>query len=345
MLIDKLIRRVEALNLNLKGKTVLTEAASGAYVVTPILAALAGPKVFAFTRTTRYGTMEEVFDNTRKVIETYTGKPLDITFIDKITKEHIAQADIITNSGHLRPLNEEMLKYAKDTVVIPLMYEAWEWREADMDIRYIRKRGFKLGATNERHPEVDVFNYLGDMAVKQIFDAGLCPYKNKFILLCNNDFGPYMAKVISRVCDGLAVIDKDEHKDRYKFDNVDFIGGFPNITIPEKYKDAEAVIFTAYPFDQNWIGDDTTPIKLRELQEQMKDPFVLRYCGDIDEAICSSKGLRFFPAHVHSGHMGILPSAIGNDPIIRLQAGGLKAGELLLANETKYQGITLMEPM
>ena len=143
MLIDKLVKRVEALNLNLKGKTVLTEAASGAYVVTPILAALAGAKVFAFTRTTRYGTMEEVFDNTRKVIETYSGKPLDITFVDKITKEHIAQADIITNSGHLRPLNEEMLKYAKDTVVIPLMYEAWEWREADMDIRYIRFVTFK----------------------------------------------------------------------------------------------------------------------------------------------------------------------------------------------------------
>ena len=85
----------------------------------------------------------------------------------------------------------------KMKLVIPLMYEAWEWREADMDIQYIRKRGFKIGATNERHPEVDVFNYLGDMALKQIFDAGICPYKNKFILLCNNDFGPFIAKVIA----------------------------------------------------------------------------------------------------------------------------------------------------
>ena len=53
MLIDKLFKRVEALDLNLKGKTVLTEAASGAYVVTPLLAAIAGAKVYAFTRTTR----------------------------------------------------------------------------------------------------------------------------------------------------------------------------------------------------------------------------------------------------------------------------------------------------
>jgi hypothetical protein len=344
MLIDKLVKRVQALNLDLKGKTVLTEAASGAYVVTPILAALAGAKVYAFTRTTRYGTTEEIFANTKKVVETYTGRPLDITFIDKITKDIVAQADIITNSGHLRPLNEEMLKNAKDTAVIPLMYEAWEWREADMDIRYIRKRGFKLGATNERHPEVDVFNYLGDMAVKQIFDAGLNPYKNKFILLCNNDFGPYIAKVVSKMCDGLAVIDKDENKDKYNFANVEWIGGFPNVSVPEKYKDAEAIIFTAYPFDQSWIGD-ATPIQVKSLKDQMVDPFILRYCGDIDEEAVNKEGVRFFPAHVHSGHMGILPSAIGNDPIIRLQAGGLKAGELLLKNETKYQGLTLMEPM
>ena len=120
MLIDKLFKRVEALGLDLKGKTVLTEAASGAYVVTPVLAALAGAKVYAFTRTTRYGTVEEIFANTKKLIDDCTSRKLDITLIDKITPEIIAQADIITNSGHLRPLNEEKLQYAKDNVVIPL---------------------------------------------------------------------------------------------------------------------------------------------------------------------------------------------------------------------------------
>ncbi len=63
MLINKLRKRVQALDLNLKGKIVLTEAATGAYVVTPILAALAGAKVYAFSKTTCYGTVEEVFDN------------------------------------------------------------------------------------------------------------------------------------------------------------------------------------------------------------------------------------------------------------------------------------------
>src|SRR4051812_9354328 len=163
MLINKLRERVESLDLNLKGKVVLTEAATGPYVVTPVLAALAGAKVYAYAKNTRYGEVHEVFDNTKKVYENLEDDSLDINFICNVTPDIIAQADIITNSGHLRPLDAEKLQYAKDDVAIPLMYEAWEWRDADMDINYIRKRGFKIGATNERHPEVDVFNFLGDM--------------------------------------------------------------------------------------------------------------------------------------------------------------------------------------
>lgn len=342
MLIDKLFKRVAALELNLEGKTVLTEAASGAYVVTPLLAAIAGAKVYAFTKTTKYGTAEEIFANTRKYIEQCTGKKLDIELISELTPEIISGADIITNSGHLRPLDENKLQHAKDRVVIPLMYEAWEWRDADMDINYIRTRGFKIGATNERHPEVDVFNYLGDMALKQIFDAGLCPYKNKFVLVCNNDFGPFMAKVISKVCDGLAVIDKNENRTKYNFPNVEWIGNFPEIKIPEAYKDAEAIIFTAYPFDQDWIGNET-PISAKQIKSEFNDPLILRYAGDVDTSSLDENNIRYFPAQVHSGHMGILPSAIGDDPIIRLQAGGLKVGELLLKNEVNFLGEKLVD--
>ena len=47
--------------LDLRGLTVLTEAASGAYVVTPVLAAMAGArKVFAATRGGPYGSVDEI---------------------------------------------------------------------------------------------------------------------------------------------------------------------------------------------------------------------------------------------------------------------------------------------
>lgn len=333
---------VERLNLNLAGKVVLTEAATGAYIVTPVIAALAGAEVYAYTRDTRYGSVADVRKQTDDLLAQFGDKNLKVTIIDNLTPDIIAKADIITNSGHLRPLNSEKLQNAKKGTVIPLMYEAWEWRDADLDIEHCKKNGIVVGATNERHPDVDVFNYLGDMAVKQVFDAGLCPYKNKFVLICNNDFGPFIAKVIARNCEGLGVIDTEENKGKYNFDNVEWIGNFPEINIPEKYKDAEAVIFTAYPFDQDWIGENS-PVSLQKIKDEFHDPLILRYAGDIDTEAFDRNKVRYFPAHVHSGHMGILPSAIGNDPIIRLQSGGLKVGELLTKNESKHKGISLVD--
>ena len=341
MLIDKLITQVKALNLNLKGKVVLTEAASGAYVVTPLIAAIAGAKVFAFSKSTSYGTVEEIFSNTQYYIDKFEGV-LDITFITELTPEIISQADIITNSGHLRPLDESKLQHAKDGVVIPLMYEAWEWRDTDMDIHYIRKRGFKVGATNERHSKIDVFNYLGDMALKQIFDAGICPYNNDFLLVCNNDFGPFIAKTISKNCRNLGVIDLDSNKSKYDLDSIDWIGGFPNLNIPEKYKQSEAIIFTAYPFDKNWIGENTD-LSLDTLKLKIENPYVLRFCGDIDSLAFDKYKVNYFPKIVKSGHMGILPSAIGFDPIIRLQSGGLKVSESLITGDYMFNNETLLD--
>lgn len=343
MLIHKLRKQVAALNLNLKDKVVLTEAATGAYVVTPILAALAGAKVYAFTKSSSYGSAYDVIQKTKRVYQDSDDSALDITFIDELTPELISEADIITNLGHLRPLNKEKLQHAKDDLVIALMYEAWEWRDADMDINYIKKRGFKVGATNERHPDVDVFNFLGDMAIKQIFDAGLCLYKNKFILACNNDFGPYIAKVLSKMCDGLCVIDHYENKHKYDLQNIDWVGGFPQLNIPDAYKNAEAVLFTAYPFVDTWIGKNGEPINIKTIKDSLSKPFLLRYAGGIDTEAFKEAGVSYFPKYVPSGHMGILPSSIGYDPIIRLQAGGLKVAEAMLKNQYFFKDTLIGE--
>ncbi len=342
MLIDKLLQRVDALQLDLRGRTVLTEAASGAYVVTPVLAALAGARVFAFTKTTRYGTVDEVFANTRRLVDSCTTRTLDVQLVDRITPEVIAQADVITNSGHLRPLDRQLLQHAKDGAVIPLMYEAWEWRGADLDLAYVRQRGLRVGATNERHPDIDVFGYLGEMAVKQIFDAGLCLHNNRFVLVCNNDFGPYIAKVLAALCSGLAVVDKDENRIKYDGLGIDWIGGFPALAIPPAYRNAEAVVFTAYPFDRTWIGADAD-IAIHSLKAAFDDPFVLRYAGDVADKQLEAAGVRFFPLQVASGHMGVLPSAVGVDPIIRLQAGGLKAAECLLSGRHDHRSVPVLE--
>ncbi|HZI54747.1 MAG TPA: hypothetical protein VFD56_13620, partial [Chitinophagaceae bacterium] len=65
---NKIDDAVNRLNLDLSGKVVLTEAATGAYIVTPVIAALAGAEVYAFTKDTRYGTVADVKKQTKELI-------------------------------------------------------------------------------------------------------------------------------------------------------------------------------------------------------------------------------------------------------------------------------------
>ncbi|MBV8078339.1 MAG: hypothetical protein JO284_18150, partial [Planctomycetaceae bacterium] len=162
--------------LDLSGATVLTEAATGAYVVTPVLAAMSGAKrVFAIARPSRFGTVQDVTDQTLGVAHA-AGVPGIIEVITERSPEVIAQADVITNTGHVRPIDSEMVAGMKPTAVVPLMYESWEFRASDVDLDACRQRRISVAGTNERHPAVDVFSYLGIMAVKLLLDAGVAVY-------------------------------------------------------------------------------------------------------------------------------------------------------------------------
>jgi hypothetical protein len=325
---EKILNIIKHLHLDLTGKVILTEAATGAYVVTPIIAAVAGAKVYAYTKNTSYGTVEDVKNQTSRIAQLFDNN-LDITIIESLTPEIISQADIITNSGHLRPLDSSILKFAKREVVISYMYEAWEVRSGDVDLNYCSKKGVKVVATNERHPSIDVFNYLGEMAIKLIHDSGKCLYRNKFIIISNNDFGHFIAKTLVKLTDKVGVFDKLANKDKYPSDII-WLGEFPNISIPKEFLDAEGIIFTAYPFEHTWMHTGCE-INLEAIRK-MINPFILRFDGHIDTKNLDENNIDYFPKHVKPGHMGVLLSDIGYDSVIRLQAGGLKAGDCMLSN-------------
>ncbi len=343
-LTSKIAKILEDLQLDLHQKTVLTECATGAYAITPVLACLAGAEVYAYGRDTKYGTFEDAQIEIEYLLQHFPEGAGKVHFIEALTPEIIQKADIITNSGHLRPLSNEKLQYAKKGVVLPLMYENWEFREQDLDLPFCKQHNIPVAGTNERHPDVDVFNYLGDMALKFIFDAGLCLYKNTFILICNNDFGGYIAKVLAKNCAKLGIIDKVENKKNYTLgEHCVWLSDYPHVEVPAEFREAEAIIYTASPFNEVLLGGSGKSICLTTLQEQFSAPYLLRYAGDIDTTLCNLLDIDYYPAQVKSGHMGIIPSEIGDDAIYRLQGGGLKVGELMLRQETHYKNQMIAE--
>ncbi|BAZ47953.1 hypothetical protein NIES4103_05580 [Nostoc sp. NIES-4103] len=302
-LIQQAIERCE---LQLDNLTVLTEAATGAYAVTPVIAAIAGAKkVFAIARSSRYGTLEEVKAQTLELAE--LAKVSDrLEFLTEKTADIIAQADIVTNSGHVRPINAQMIAQMKPTAVIGLMYEAWEFRPEDVDLIACRQRDIKVAGVNERHPGVDVFSFLGIMAAKLLLDAGVSVYTSNILLLCDNPFSAFIERGLVNA--GANV------------DTVDSIAAAP---IDQTY---DALLVALQPRPEPVLSAKDAAA----IAKYWPGALVAQYWGDIERSAFASHNIPLCPeVEPKPGHMGILPSAVGPEPIIRLQTGGLKAAEVI----------------
>ena len=292
--------------LDLSGAVVVTEGATGAYVVTPVLAALAGAKrVFAVTRATAYGSVEDVTAQTYEVAQRLGVADL-IRMVADLPTELVAQADIITNSGHVRPINSALIDWMKPSAVIPLMYEAWEFREGDIDLDACRRKGILVGGTNERHPDVDVFSFLGLMAVKQLLDAGVAPYLSSVLLVCDNAFCPFIERGLTAA--GARV------------DTTDRIEDAPD---GARY---DAVVCAMLPRSEVVIDASAAA----EIARRWPGAVLTQYWGDVDrDGLASANVPVWPPVPPGRGHMGVLPSAVVPEPIVRLQCGGLKAAEVM----------------
>jgi len=305
-LINLMRQTVERCELDLRGLTVLTEAASGSYIVTPVLAALAGAeRVIAISKTTRHGAYEDVVEATKQ-LSALSGIPGRIEFFSTQSRELISAADIITNSGHVRPIDADFVGFMKASSVISLMYESWEYRQEDIDLDACNKRDILVGATNERHPNIDVFSYLGIMALKQMLDSGIALLHNTIVLICDNPFKEYIIKPLQAI--GIQV---------FAYDDWSYI---------RNHNDIDVIVVASTPANGS-ILDETAASYISGYFPGIQ---VMQFWGDIDRSIMQKHNIFCWPPDPpHKGHMGILPSAIGPEPIVRLQAGGLKVGEIL----------------
>lgn len=290
--------------LDLSELTVLTEAATGAYAVTAVLAAMAGAKhVYAFTRPTRHGTPADAKQQTLELADS-VGVAGRIDVLEQITPDILHQTDIVTNSGHLRPLTAALIDKLPKQAVIALMFEAWEFRPKDLDMEACLRRGIPIVGVNERHPSVDVFSFLGPLCVKQLHDCGLSVYKNRIAVLCDNDFVDSLRAGL--VSSGASVD---------TFDNVQDV-----------YRDEwDAIVVALRPTAEPRIG---SPEATHLAACAPARAVIVQFWGDMDRTALSDNGLASWPTTPPApGHMGILLSEIGPDPIVRLQAGGLRAAE------------------
>jgi len=296
---------IERCQLDLNGRKVLTEAANGAYVVTPVLAAMAGAQVSALAAATSYATADELQAGTIELAR-LAGVTERIQLVEAKSPEDVAAADIVTNSGQVRPIDATMVAQMKPSAVVPLMYESWEFRQSDLDLDACRRRRIPVAGTNEGHPAVDALAFVGNMAIKQLHDAGIAVYQSRIVLLCNNSFAPFITHTLRSAGADVVVA--------------------PGLTSGVLNPPCDAVLLALKPTSEVQL----TEADAKLLGDLAEGAVLVQYWGDADRAALAAAGIPVWPPEApRTGHMAVLPSAVGPEPVVRLQTGGLKVGELL----------------
>jgi hypothetical protein len=229
-----------------------------------------------------------------------------IKVITHKSQEVVSLVDIITNSGHIRPIDAEMISWMKPTAVISLMYETWEFRQDDINLAACQQYYIPVAGVNERHPTVDVFSFLGLMAIKLLTNAGIAVYASRILLLCDNPFSTFIEQGLIKA--GASV-------DTYK-----------NLSEVTPNKSYDVILVALQPHSETVVSSTDAAI----VASCWPGAVIAQFWGNVDRSAFSEANIPVWPLEAPAfGHMGILPSEIGPEPIIRLQVGGLKVGEVL----------------
>ncbi len=298
---------ISLLKLDLTGLTVLTEAASGPFVVTPVIAAMAGAeRVIALTGDSRFGSGDSVIAQTH-AMAALCSVPSRIEVYNHRNVEFFACADIITNLGFVRPLNQEAVSAMKSDAVISLMCEAWELRPKDIDLDVCRKHKIAVLATNEDFPSLDVFGNIGWLCTQLLIDAQIELHNSKLVIVSSDKFGRFIERFLAR--SGVQAI-LVSHLDLHIVNGMD------------------AVVIADYTRYEEIIGNagDVTPA---DLARAAPDVTVVQLAGRVDTEALKRHGLTIYPGvDLESRRMVRTLAALGPRPVVELHAAGLKVGEI-----------------
>lgn len=328
--IEKLISdAIDIYDLDLSGLTVFTEAASGNYVVTPLIAALAGSdRVFAITRDSRHGKAADVRNFTLELAQRW-GVEDRIEVVSDRSPSILSQVDIVTNLGFVRPIDKKVIAHLKPTAVLPLMWETWEFREADLDLAECRRKGIMVLGTNEREVGLDLFTYVGCLAVKLAFELEIEIYKSKVGVVGSGAFGESSVKA---------------------FDKLDADVGYIDLSAGNSLE-TESAKSTLRGADLVVLAEHHSPICLIGSEGQMTvdellalSPYmsIIHIAGHINREEIDKAAIPCLPQQSAApGYMSVTTDYLGPKPVIVLHTAGLKVGEAMA--RTRLAGLDPIE--
>jgi len=313
--IAKLIQEtISNLQLRLNKVNILTEAASGYYHVTPIIAAMAGGNVTAICKDSVHGKAKDVMAYVGEQAKIH-GVGDRITLVDELYDNVIEQSDLITNLGFVRPIDASFIDKMKPNAVITLMCEPWEVRAQDFDKESAVKKGILHAGTNEDADHLQVFDNTCSLILKIMLNLNLEVYQSHVLVISSDKFGDRIFKALQK--NGTHVMlnpsDKNVNLEDLPFSRLD------------------AIIVADYCREEDIIGKENSVINIVHLAHRHPEVKIIQFAGKIDTAELKKHKLEYYPEYeVGAYKMGQTFSYLGPKPVIDLHAAGLKVGEGLL---------------
>lgn len=310
---SKISNSLSKFKLNLKDKVVLTEAATGSYGITAVVAAMAGADVYALAKDSAYGSIEDSKNNVLAMAKK-AGVESRITFIESV-EEIKGHVDIVTNSGFVRPINRKLIDHLSEKSVITLMYEPWEFREEDIDIEYAYSKKVKVYGTNEGDQRLKTMEYIGLTVLYLLLNKKVSSFSEKNILILGNaKFADPVKRVLTQNSYKTHIV--------YSYSEKIDVSKYDVIVVAENEK-------------QNiLIGHDGAYIATNDLNQ---DHLVLHICGSVD---FSNAKFDFLPENPKPfGYMSYRTDFVDDQALIDLQVGSLSVAEgMLVAGEKNLEG-------
>jgi len=320
--VKKLIEDAIKFNkINLTDLVVFTEAASKNYVVTPIIAAMAGAKVYAITSDSQYGKAKDIEEFTYNFSEFCDVRDkIEVIFEKK--KEIIRQANIITNLGFVRPIDKNFIEMMNEKSVIPYMCEAWEYRQGDIDLEACKNKNIPVLATNEDYSGLEVFDFCGNLCIKMLFELEIEVYKSKIVVVGKDKFARVIEKYLKAAGSEVYMVENLTSETNRRFlENID------------------ALVVADYSKD-SIIGTINSQISPKELIDLSRKISVIQFAGDVDIDELHKYDIPYFPQRrLGKDRMGMTLADLGPRPVIDLHCAGLKVGEEMARSRLRGKSV------
>jgi len=277
------------------------------------MASLAGAEsVVCVVRDSEWGSAEDVVGLVQS-----SGRTLGVMdrleFVSEVSVSTAGACSLFTNLGFVRPLTAEVIGAMPEDAAISLMCEPWEVRASDVDLKAAVNRSVPVAGTNESHPLIRTFQYLGPLAGHLLFGAGIEVLGSSLLVVASEAFAdPIRSWLLSA---GATKVDLVIPPLSSKTPRVD-------------QQNLDAVVVAH--MGESSLDTSSLPALSPSLMAKSGTAMAV-IAGDVDRRLYSEEGVVVCPATQREpGRMWALTSAIGPRPVVELHCGGLKVGEGLV---------------